>query len=187
MNLKGLTSSLDYSLRIYRTSKITYGKYDMIQRSFLLDILKTKNRDELLKFNFFKYFIPSSNTFCSRAVEELQIYIEGYSIDDVISSLDISLYSKTMDTLCGDLKMKSVGGKNVDLSPHWDDNNNYYNLPKCLQYLISALRLQNLSEPQFTDFRCVPKDIPMRLESGEPNYEFFKQWNEQTQRYVEGK
>ena len=186
MQLKGLISSLDNSLRTYRGAKIGYGKENMIQRGLFLDLLKTKNREQLLQFNFVKKFLPSANTFCSRAVEELQLYIEGYSIDKVIAALDLSLYTNFLDNLCGDLKMKSVGGENVDLSPDWDENNRFYRLPECIQYLIAALRFQNFPEPEFTDFTRVPRGVPIRLETGEPNWQFFNQWYDNCVNYVDG-
>ena len=187
IQLRGLISKLDSSLRTYRSSKIGYGKENMIQRALFLDLLRTKNRERLLHFNFVKKFLPSANTFCSRAVEELQIYIKGYSIDEVIAALDLSFYTNVLDKLCGDLKMKSVGGENVDLSPDWDKDNRFYRLPECIQYLISALRLQNFPEPEFTDFTRVPQGVAMRLETGEPNYQFFKQWYDNCVNYVDGK
>ena len=117
----------------------------------------------------------------------MQIYIKGYSIDEVIAALDLSFYTNVLDKLCGDLKMKSVGGENVDLSPDWDKDNRFYRLPECIQYLISALRLQNFPEPEFTDFTRVPQGVAMRLETGEPNYQFFKQWYDNCVNYVDGK
>jgi len=187
MQLKGLISSLDNSLRTYRGAKIDYGKENMIQRALFLDLLRTKNREQLLQFNFVKKFLPSANTFCSRAVEELQIYIEGYSIDKVIAVLDLSLYTNFLDNLCGDLKMKSAGGENVDLSPDWDEDNRFYRLPECIQCLIAALRFQNFPEPEFTDFARVPRDVPIRLETGEPNWQFFNQWYDNCVKYIDGK
>ncbi len=183
IRIQGLISQLKYSLNTYRTANIEYGKNNMINRALFLDILTTKNRQQLFQFNFFKYFIPASNTFCARAVEELQIYIEGYSIDDVISAFDISNYSNTLDKLYGDLKMKSVGGENVPLTESiWESI--YGLFPESIHCLIAALRLQNFPEPEFTDFTRVPKDIPIRLASGEPNPDFFIQWFDNCKKFV---
>lgn len=187
IQLEGLISKLSYSLSFYRKATIDYGKDSMIKRALLLDLLKTKNREYLFQFNFIKNFIPAPNTFCSRAVEELQIQVKGCSIDDVINALDISFYSDVLDNLYGDLKMKSVGGKNVDLSPSWDKDDRYNRLPKCMHYLIAALRLQNFQEPEFTKSTYVPQGIPIRLETGEPNYQFFNQWYDNCVNYLEGK
>ena len=192
VQIQGLVSKLSHSLDVFRSIHISgvdtsYSKNDMLYRALFLDLLRTKNRERLLQFNFVKKFLPSANTFCSRAVEELQIYIEGYSIDDVIDILDLSPYTNFFDNLCGDLKMKSAGGENVDLSPDWDEDNRFYRLPECIQYLISALRFQNFPEPEFTDFTRVPQGMPIRLETGEPNYQFFNQWYDNCVKYIDGK
>lgn len=189
IQLKDLISKLSHSLDVFRGIHISgvdtsYAKNDMLYRALLLDLLRTKNRERLLQFNFVKNFLPSANTFCSRAAESSDL--QYYSLEELIA-FDISDYSNVLDNLCGNLKMKSVGGENVDLSPDWDENNKYGYFPKCIRYLISALRLQNFPEPEFTDFTRVPQGVAMRLETGEPNYQFFKQWYDNCVNYVEGK
>ncbi len=189
IQVQGLISKLSHSLDVFRGIHISgvdisYAKNDMLYRALLLDLLRTKNRERLLQFNFVKSFLPSANTFCSRAAESSNL--QYYSLEELIA-FDISDYSNVLDNLCGDLKMKSVGGENVDLSPDWDKDNRFYRLPECIQYLISALRLQNFPEPEFTDFTRVPRGVAMRLETGEPNYQFFKQWYDNCVNYVKEK
>ncbi len=41
-------------------------------------------------------------------------------------------------------------------------------------------------EPKFTDFTRVPKAIPIRLASGEPNPDFFIQWFDNCKKFVCG-
>ena len=74
IQVQGLISKLSHSLDIFRGIHISgvetsYAKNDMLCRALLLDLLRTKNRERLLQFNFVKNFLPSANTFCSRAAE----------------------------------------------------------------------------------------------------------------------
>lgn len=197
--LRRLIACLNFSIELYRKAQTTHKikeknmprKADMIHRVLFLDLLNTKNREQLLKFDVVKEFFPPTETFppiptnLPKGNKKPFAYC-NVSINEYFRMGDIRTYVEPFNRFYGNLKTGFWGVNIVDLSYNLAKDSRYSRLPKCMHHLIAALYLRNFPEPEFADFTRIPREIPIRLENGEPNDLFFNQWYDNCVSYVDG-
>ena len=146
------------------------GACDLVGRAIFLDLCNTKNYKEIFKFQLIALALDGCrDNFVPKATDDLELM--QYNIDDFI------IY-KLKDLI----KEPKIGRAGI-LIPLNEPVAKY---PDIIQAIYQLLYIDpSFPEPEFTNFDRVPKDIPIRLETGKPNPEFFKSWFENTKKFFE--
>jgi len=194
--LKVIKISLRHDLKIYKHfceigRKALIPSADMIHRVLFLDVLNTENCEQLFDFDVMKGFFPPVETFPPVPTQlpngNAKLCVQyNVSINEYFRMCDIRTHVKPFNRFFGRLKVMTLLGPVVAFSFNWREDDRFNRLPCYMRELILALRNQSFPEPKFVNSLCVPQDIPIRLETGEPNLQFFNQWYDNCVSYVDG-
>ena len=146
------------------------GACDLVGRAIFLDLSTLKNYKEIFKFQLIALALDGCrDNFVPKATDNIELM--QYNIDDFM------IY-KLKDLI----KEPKIGRAGI-LIPL---NEPVAECPDIIQAIYQLLYIDpSFPEPEFTNFDRVPKDIPIRLEDGKPNPEFFKIWFENTKKFFE--